>query len=67
MKKTNYYTYLGTNGTITSPVFLENIYSVKKVLLTAEQDKTLTKDFTNFHDSIMVSESEVENWYEISL
>ena len=29
MKKTPLYTYLGTNGTITSPIHLEDIYYIK--------------------------------------
>jgi len=31
MKKTPQYTYLGTNGTITSFVHLPDIYSIKKI------------------------------------
>jgi hypothetical protein len=42
MTKETLYTYLGTNGTITSPVFLEGIYSVKKIRLMAAEDKWLT-------------------------
>lgn len=44
MKKTLLYTYLGTNGTITSPIHLEGIYCVKKYRIEAEGDKYLTKD-----------------------
>ena len=32
MKKTIIYTYLGTNGTITTPIHLEGIYSVKNIV-----------------------------------
>ena len=49
MKKEILYHYLGVNGTILSPVYLEGIYSVKKVKLTAESGKRLTKDFINKH------------------
>ena len=35
MTKEILYTYLGTNGTITSPVHLEDIYYTRKVRLTA--------------------------------
>ena len=38
------YTYLGTNGTLTTPIHLEGIYSVKKIVLTADEGKKLTKD-----------------------
>ena len=44
MTKTLLYTYLGTNGTITSPVHLEGIYSTKKYRLVAGLNKVLTKD-----------------------
>jgi hypothetical protein len=56
MKKILYYTYLGTNGTITSPVHLEGIYSVKKYQLTADDDKFLTKDGKNLYSFITVGE-----------
>ena len=48
MKKEKYYTYLGTNGTITSPVHLEDIYYTVKYSLEAENNKVLTKDNKNF-------------------
>jgi hypothetical protein len=61
MIKTPLYTYLGTNGTITSPVYLEGIYSVKKYYLEASGDKQLTKDNgLTFVTSITVPESEVD-------
>lgn len=60
-----YYTYLGTNGTITSPVHLEGIYSVKKYELIADANKKLTKDGKKFYNSIMVGETELKKWYEI--
>lgn len=64
MKKTTIYTYLGTNGIINSPVFLEGIYSVKKIRLRADEGKTLTKDWINFVDSVIVPENEVDQWFE---
>lgn len=36
MKKEVLYTYLGTNGTITSPVHLENTYYIRKIRLIAD-------------------------------
>lgn len=65
MKKTIIYTYLGTNGTIESPVHLEGIYSVKKVRLTAEEGKVITKDGINFVTFAIVPESEVSEWTEM--
>lgn len=65
MRKTLYYTYLGVNGTITSPVLLEGIYAVKKYQLIASDGKVLTKDDKNYVDSIMIPESDLELWKEV--
>ena len=66
MKKTPIYTYLGTNGTITSPVHLEGIYSVLKYHLEVESsDKFLTKDDKTFVKIITVPEDELEEWREV--
>lgn len=61
------YTYLGTNGTLTTPIHLEGIYSVKKIVLTADEGKKLTKDNINLVDRVIVrSDEEVELWKEVS-
>lgn len=65
MKKTLMYQYLGTNGTILSPVHLEDIYYVRKVELKASPGKALTKDGVHFISSIVVSEDEVNEWKEV--
>ena len=65
MRKTLYYTYLGVNGTITSPVLLEGIYAVKKYQLIASDGKVLTKDDKIYVDSIMIPESDLELWKEV--
>ena len=65
MTQTARYSYLGLNGTIDSPVLLEGIYSVKKILLCADDDKLLTKDGKRFVPSVVVAENEVKQWYEI--
>ena len=65
MKKEILYNYLGTNGTILSPVFLEGIYCVRKVRLTAEEGKRLTKDYIHFYSTILVSENELNEWKEV--
>jgi hypothetical protein len=65
MTKTVYYTYLGTNGTITSPVHLEDIYYTRKYSLRADVGKTLTKDGENFFTTVMVPEDEVDQWKEV--
>ncbi len=64
MKKQILYTYLGTNGTLTTPIHLENIYSIKKIFLTSDARKILTNGEVKLH-SITVPEDEVSQWYEI--
>jgi hypothetical protein len=65
MLKEVLYEYLGTNGTILSPVHLEDIYYVRKLRLTAEGDKRLTKDNKTFKNSIVIPEEEFELWKEV--
>lgn len=64
MTKEKIYTYLGVNGTITSPVYLEGIYSVKKIRLIADEGKILS-DGNKRISSITVQEDEISNWTEI--
>ncbi len=65
MKKSILYEYLGTNGIIRSGVFLEGIYSIKKINLIADVGKQLTKDNKTFCFSVIVPENEVSEWYEV--
>lgn len=65
MKKTVLYQYLGTNGTICSPVHLEDIYYVRKYSLQADEGKRLTKDKKTYVQSVIVSEDEVDSWKEV--
>jgi hypothetical protein len=65
MKKTVMYEYLGTNGTILSPVHLEDIYYIRKYKLQAENLKTLTKDRKHFVKEVIVPEDEVDEWKEV--
>ena len=67
MKKQVYYTYMGTNGTITSPVHLEDIYYIRKIKLFAETGFSLTKDYKNYVSSVLVPEDEVDEWQEIKM
>lgn len=67
MKKQILYNYLGTNGSILSPVHLEGIYFVKKVRLTADENKQITKDNKNFYFTTIVPEDEVNDWYEVPI
>lgn len=65
MKKETYYTYLGNNGTITTSVYLEGIYSIKKYMIIADKDKKLTKDGKTFQKTILIPATDLELWYEI--
>lgn len=65
MTKTIIYTYLGTNGTLSTPIYLEGIYSVKNYSLIADEDKLLTKDGINTYGHVTVPENEINQWYEI--
>jgi hypothetical protein len=65
MKKEILYQYLGTNGTITSPVHLEDIYYVRKFKLTADKGKILT-DGKNRNYSVIIPEEDLEKWKEVS-
>lgn len=65
MTKEILYTYLGTNGTIVSPIHLEGIYYVRKYRLTAERGKRLTKDDKNFSKSVVIPEAELSEWKEV--
>lgn len=65
MKKVKIYTYLGTNGTITSPVHLEGIYSVIKYRLLPEEGYKLTNDGISYREVVEVEENDIPNWYEV--
>ena len=66
MVKQIIYVYLGTNGTIESPVHLEDIYYTRRVRLMAGDKKTLT-DGKQYRSVVTVPEDEVDNWKEIEL
>ncbi len=65
MVKTVLYEYLGTNGTVLTPVHLEDIYYVRKLKLQADNGKKLTKDGKNKVISIIIPEEELEEWQEV--
>ena len=67
MMKEVLYTYLGTNGTITSKVHLEDVYYIRKARLTADIHKALTKDGVTLHYVVIVPEDDVVNWYEVDI
>ena len=60
MTKIVMYEYLGTNGTILSPIHLEDIYYVRKLQLLADNNKRLTKNGKDFVQSIVIPEDELD-------
>lgn len=60
------YQYMGTNGIITSPVHLEDIYYIRLIRLIADDGKQLTKDGVMFCQSTTVPEADASQWYEVS-
>lgn len=59
------YLYLGTNGSILSPVHLEDTYYVRRIRLRASENKRLTKNNIDFYQTIVVAEDDVEHWIEV--
>ena len=65
MTKIVMYEYLGTNGTILSPIHLEDIYYVRKLQLLADNNKRLTKNGKDFVESVVIPEDELDQWKEV--
>lgn len=63
--KQTVYTYLGENGTLTTPILLKDIYKIKKIKLIADSGKKLTKDYENYYFSIVIPEEDINEWYEV--
>lgn len=66
MKREILYTYLGTNGTITTPIHIEDTYYVRKLRLIAEECKVLTKDNINYRYSVIIPEEDEDLWIEVN-
>ena len=65
MTKIVMYEYLGTNGTILSPVHLEDIYYIRKLRLIADNDKSFTKNGKDFVQNVIIPEEELNQWKEV--
>lgn len=65
MTKEVLYLYIGTNGSILSPVHLEDIYYIRKLRLRASEGKALTKNGKDVYLTIVIPEDELDLWYEI--
>ena len=65
MTKEILYLYLGTNGTILSPVHLEDTYYSRRIRLTADENKRITQNGKDMYLSKIIPEDELDQWYEI--
>ena len=65
MTKIVMYEYLGTNGTILSPVHLEDIYYIRKLRLIADVNKRLTKNDKDYCQAVVFPEEELDQWKEV--
>jgi len=66
MRQQIMYRYLGTNGIIDSPVYLEGIYSVKSISLVADEGCSLTKDGVHYVKvARLTNEAEIALWREV--
>lgn len=65
MTKEVLYLYVGTNGSILSPVHLEDTYYSRRLRLIADDGKILTKDGKTAHTVVVIPEEELTEWREI--
>lgn len=65
MTKEVLYLYMGTNGSILSPVHLEDTYYTRRLRLRADEGKALTKNGKDVYLTIVIPEDELDLWYEI--
>lgn len=64
MTRTVLYQYLGTNGTILSPVHLEDVYYIRKIKLKADTNQILTNG-TVYKFETIISEDDEALWEEV--
>lgn len=65
MTKEVLYLYLGTNGSILSPVHLEDTYYQRRLKLTADAGKFLTKNGKDKVPSVIIPEEDLDLWSEV--
>lgn len=66
MTKEVLYFYLGTNGTILSPVHIEDTYYTRRLKLKAADGKSLTKDGgVTTCETVVIPEDDLDLWEEI--
>jgi hypothetical protein len=65
MTKEVLYLYTGTNGSILSPVQLEDTFFVRRLRLTSTEGKSVAKDGINLYTTIVIPEDDLDLWYEV--
>jgi hypothetical protein len=65
MTKEIIYTYIGTNGMVSTPIHLEGISAIKKIHITAEEGKQITDGNTVSNHVWVSTDEEAEKWTEI--
>jgi hypothetical protein len=65
MKQRKLYRYIGRNGSITSPVLLEDIKHIPLVELRPEEGYVLTNGVAVQENSIVIHVDELSEWSEI--
>ena len=65
MKQRKLYKYIGRNGSITSPILLEDIKHISLVELRPDQGYALTNGDIVKNNSIVIHVDELKDWYEI--
>lgn len=65
MKQRKLYRYIGRNGSITSPVLLEDIKHIPLVELRPEEGCVLTNGIAVQENSIVIHVDEIADWSEI--
>ncbi|MBO7535631.1 MAG: hypothetical protein J6T34_00630 [Bacilli bacterium] len=65
MTKEILYTYLGTNGTITTPVHLEGVPCIKRYHLKADKNKVLTNGIVK-STTVTVAAEDIDKWSEVN-
>ena len=65
MTKTKLHFYLGTNGTLLTPIEIVGAQGVVKYRLEADDGMMLTKDDKTLVKTIVVAEADLELWHEV--
>jgi hypothetical protein len=64
MRKTALYTYMGTNGSLTTPIHLEGIQYILQYRLEAEGSKVLTNG-TEVKKIVTIPADKLDDWKEV--